>query len=61
MNYKTFTGNIVHNGIFIVFIRTAVLLSLFFLLTSQRGYSQGKIITVDGREALLFPSGKWKF
>ncbi len=60
MNYKAFAGIGVNNSVTIVIIRTGLLLLLFFLLTSVEGYSQGKAITINGKNAVLYPSGKWE-
>lgn len=49
------------NDLITVFFRTVILLTLFFLLTSMTALAQGKIITIDGKPALLKPNGKWEY
>ena len=61
MNHKAFAGINMSREISLVLIRTVLLLLLFFLLTSQTGFSQSKSITIDGRAAILHPNGKWEF
>jgi len=61
MSYNIATGSELHNGMMMIFLRTMLLLFLFFLLTSAQGFAQGKTITIDGKEAFLKPNGKWEY
>jgi hypothetical protein len=61
MSYNTTTGSELFSSMIIMFLRSVLLLFLFFLLTSMYAFSQGKTITIDGREAILKPNGKWEY
>src|SRR6185295_2863200 len=59
-NYKVFTG-IGINSYWMLFLRTALLAFLFLLFTSSRLFAQTKTITMDGREVIMHPNGKWEY
>ncbi len=61
MSFKTAPGIDLTRSLIIIFIRTLVLLFFFFFLTSVQGFSQGKPITIDGRESAIKPNGKQEY
>lgn len=61
MSYNTITGSVLCSNMMISFMRTLLLLFLFFLLLSLQGFSQEKTITIDDRDVVLNHVGKEEY